>query len=84
MENHKDKYEVGYFLAGTERNADMLASAEITDSIYDGFEDGFRGTGCFKGIFLLQFKEVAKPYQATPKSVTYILQEPFNGELDIS
>ena len=42
----------------------------------------FTGTWCFKGIFSLQIKDDTKPYQAPPRCVAYVLQEPFIKELE--
>ena len=44
----------------------MIKSTKPTQVLYNKYRNVFTGFGCFKGMFSLQVKEVAKPYQAPP------------------
>ena len=43
----------------------------------------FTGIGCFKGMFSLQVQDGAKPYQAAPRCIMYMLQQPLKEILSI-
>ena len=77
--------KIDYFLAGTEKQAHMERSENLTKSIHQEFADVFffSGIGCFKGTFSLQKKDGAKPYQALPRCIACGLQGPFKKELNI-
>ena len=53
----------------------------MTQSIHTRFDDIFNGIGCFEGTFSLQLKADSKRYQAPPRHVAYVIQEPFKEEL---
>ena len=55
---------------------------ELTQKIYNVFDNVFNGIECFEGTFLLQLKPDSKPYQAPSRHVAYALQKPFKDELD--
>ena len=57
-------------------------SAEATQQIHIDFDDVLNGIGCFKGRFSLQLKPDSKLYQALPRCVAYVLQMPFQEELE--
>ena len=54
----------------------------MTQDIHNRFGNVFNGIGCFEGTFSLQLKPDSKPYQAPPRHVGYVLQEPFKEELE--
>ena len=53
----------------------------MTQRIHEEYDKVFNGIGCFKGTFSLQLKPDSKPYQAPPRHVAYVLQKPFQEEL---
>ena len=57
MVSNKNKYEIGYFIAGPEKDADMKASDVLLQTIHNEFKDVFTGIGCFKATYLLQAEE---------------------------
>ena len=77
-----DKYiEINYFHSSNNVDADKRSSVAMMQRIHTRFGDVFNGIGCFEGIFSLQLKLDSKPYQAPPRHVAYVLQEPFKEEL---
>ena len=52
-----------YFSLGPEEEADMRASAEITQQWNRNFKDVFTSNGCFSGTFSLWTKPNSKLYQ---------------------
>ena len=55
---------------------------EIAQQIQREFKDVFNGIRYFDGTFSLQVKPDSKPYQAPPRCVAYVLQQPFKEELE--
>ena len=53
----------------------------MMQKIHTRFSNVFNGIGYFKGTFSLQLKPDGKPYQAPPRHVAHVLQEPFKEEL---
>ena len=77
-----DKHiSINYCHSSNNIDADKISSITMTQSIHSRFGNVFNGIGCFKGTFSLQLKLDSKPYQAPPRCVTYVLQEPFKEEL---
>ena len=70
-----------YFYSLNNVDADKRSSIAMMQSIHMRFGNIFNGIGCFKGTFSLQLKPDSKPYQAPPRHVAYVLQEPFKEEL---
>ena len=62
-------------------DADKSNSKAMTQRIHKEYGEVFKGIGCFKGTFSLQLKLDSKPYQAPPKHIAYVLQKPFQKEL---
>ena len=71
-----------YFLSYPNIEVGKRKSIELTQRIYNLFDNVFNGIGCFEGTFSLQLKPDSKPYQAPPRCVAYALQKMFNDELD--
>ena len=69
-------------IVGPNKEAHVAASAKLTKKLYKEFHDMFTGVACFKGIFLLQIKEGAKPYETPPRCIKYTLQTPFRKEME--
>ena len=78
----KIKYRIDYFGPGPKSEVDMKGSAVITKSMHSKFKDMLIGIGHFKGTFLLQVKDWAKPYQMPLWCTAYTLQHPFKDEFD--
>ena len=76
MVSNKNKYKIDYFVSGPEREASMMETAALTETIHKDF-DVFSGIRLFKGTFLLKIKDGTRPHQALPKYIEYALQEPF-------
>ena len=77
-----DKHiSINYFHSSNNIDADKRTSIAMMQKIHTRFGNVFNGIGCFKGTFSLQLKPDNKPYQAPPKHVAYVLQEPFKEEL---
>ena len=72
---------INYFHSSNNIDADKRSSIAMTQSIHSRFGNVFNGIGCFEGTFSLQLKPDSKPYQAPPRHVVYVLQEPFKEEL---
>ena len=49
---------------------------------HSDFIDVFTRIGCFEGTFKLRVKEGSCPYQASPRTVMYTLQQPIKEEPD--
>ena len=62
--------------------AKRAASTEMIQKIHNEYSDVLSGIRGFKGTFLLQVKDDAKPYQASPRCIVYVLQEPFKEEIE--
>ena len=69
------------FLSSPNMEIDKRKSAELTQKIYNVFDNIFTGIGCFEGTFSLQLKPDSKPYQVPPRHVAYALHKPFKDEL---
>ena len=72
---------INYFHSSNNIDADKRSSITMIQKIHTRFHNVFNGIGCFKGTFSLQLKPDSKPYQAPPRHVAYMLQEPFKEEL---
>ena len=73
MENYKEKYEIDCFPAGCK------------ECRYEGKCQNHKvmmNSICFKGMSSLQVQDWAKPDQAMPRCMTYMLQKPSKHELD--
>ena len=62
-------------------DADQRSSSAMVQDIHTRFGNIFNGIGCFEVTFSLQLKPDSKPYQALPRHVAYVLQEPFKEEV---
>ena len=80
--NNKAKQEIDYLISGPGTEVNRVARAEITLKMYDELSAVYTGIGYFKGIYSLQFKDDANPYQMPTSCVSYGLQEPFKVELE--
>ena len=77
-----DKHiSINYFHLSNNIDADKRSSITMMQKLYARFGNVFNGIECFKGTFSLQLKTDTKPYQAPPRHVAYVLQEPFKEEL---
>ena len=54
MTTKSKHYIVGYFMPGTNREANKRVNAEITEKIHIAFKDIFLGIWHFEGMFTLQ------------------------------
>ena len=63
--------EMDYFLAGLEREIDVVASAKITKELHGHTIMLFLDIGCFKGTFSLHNKEGAKLCQVPPRHMCH-------------
>ena len=77
-------HEIDCLLLGPNQESDKRASTEITKQLQRDFEDVFSEIGCFDGVFSLQVKPHSKPYQANPRCIAYVLQNPFKEELRVT
>ena len=59
----------------------MRSSAKILQKLQWEFKDGFKGIGCFDGMFSLLDKDDSKPYLVSLMHMAYALQNPFMEEL---
>ena len=75
-------HEEEYFIAGPNKEADMMASAKITKELHKKYNEVFTEIGCFEGTFSLEVKEGMKPYQAPPRCMAYMLHEPMTTEIE--
>ena len=72
---------INYFHSSNNVDADKRSSITMMQRIHTRFGKVFNGIGYFEGTFSLQLKPDSKPYQAPPRCVAYVLQEPFKEEL---
>ena len=56
-------------------------SKAMTQRIHEEYGEVFNGIGCFEGMISLQLKLDSKPYQGPPRCIAYVLQKPFQEEL---
>ena len=57
-------------------------STEIIQQPQTELKDVFNGIGCFYGTFSLEVKPDSKPYQGTPRHISYTLQKPFKQKFE--
>ena len=72
--------EIDQTVADLEIEVNMVANVKIAQMMHNGYSNIFTRMGCFKGMFSLQMKEDAKPYQLLSSYVAYALKEPFKKE----
>ena len=58
----KNNQKIDYFIAYWRREADIAASAKITQEMEDDFHDVFLEMECLWNTFSLQVSEGVKPY----------------------
>ena len=56
MVSIKNKHNIGYFIPGLEKEADIKARAVIILSIHNDFKSIFKSIACYQGTFSLQAK----------------------------
>ena len=78
----KTNQEIYCIIAGLGTEVDSEASAKITLKMHEEFVTVFTGIGCFEGMFSLQIKDDAKPYQMPLRYIAYAFHEPFFLKLD--
>ena len=64
-----------YFLSSPNMEVDKRKSIELTQKIYNVFDNVCNGIGCFEGTFLLHLKPNSNPYQAPSRHAAYVLQK---------
>ena len=78
----KANKSIEYFLAGPTYDSNQRKNAESTHQIYKDLDAVCNGVGYFEGTFSLQLKPDSKPYQAPSRHMAYVLQRPFQEELE--
>ena len=63
-----------YFLSSPNIEVDKRKSIELTQKIYNVFDNVFNGIGYFEGTFSLKLKPDNKPYQVPSRCVANVLQ----------
>ena len=81
IDSNQNKYKIGYFYAGPEKDENMKASAALAQTVYDEIKDMFTGITHSKETFL-KINEGAKPCQISQRCVTYAFQKPFKDYLE--
>ena len=66
--------KINYVLLGPSKEADMRASAKITEQLQKEFKDLFIGIGCCDGTFSLPVKADRILYHVLPGCMTYTLK----------
>ena len=81
VNNTKQNKLINYCYSSNDIDADENKSKAMTWRIHKEYGKVFNGIGCFEGTFSLQLKLDSKPYQAPPRYIAYVLQKPFQEEL---
>ena len=71
-----------YLRYSSNREADKEASRMLTMKIHNDFSNVFIVIDCFEGMSKMQMRDSSHPYQALPRRVAYVLQEPLQEELN--
>ena len=80
-QQHQTNKLINYFYSSNNIDADESKNKAMTQRIHEEYGEVFNSIGCFEGTFSLQLKPDSKPYQVPPRHEAYVLQKPFQEEL---